>query len=122
MDNNPNSIHDQEQKSIKRKNPPCRIRRSRNRLIQFNKTKKLEILNKWINEGTSTKIYNFLIIKNGYVDMQHEEQIVMHYINPDLTTFPRGFAQFVALTHDEYEIEKLEHYNITQENDKELNI
>jgi len=47
--------------------------------------------------------------------MDQEDQIVPHYNNPNLVTFPRGFTQTVALSHDEYNLENLEYYDIKLE-------
>jgi len=44
-------------------------------------------------------------MKLGHIDLEDSNQIVIHFINPELSTFPRGFAQIVALSHDVFHLE-----------------
>jgi len=44
----------------------------------------------------------------GHIDLEDSNQIIIHFINPELSTFPRGFAQMVALSHDVLELEEIE--------------
>lgn len=105
MEYNNNQAEVQESKP-KKKPDLCKHKRSVERLLEYNKTKNIEFINNWLFNSYTKTTENYLPIKSGYINFEDSNQIILHYINPRLTTFPRGFAQMVASSHDQFELEE----------------
>lgn len=117
MDLSPNQAEDQDNKQRK-KLPPCKIKRNLVRLMEFNKNKKIEFINNWLTNSYTKPTDNYFTMKLGHIDLQDGNQVILHFINPELSTFPRGFAQIVALSHDVFELEEMKQEEIEiQHND-----
>jgi len=93
----------------KKKLPPCKQKRNLNRLMDYNRSKKIEIINNWLLSSYTKTTDKYLYIRSGHINFEESNQVVLHFINPSLTTFPRGFAQMVALSHDDFDLNQMEH-------------
>jgi len=60
---------------------------------------------------------NSLTITGDWLDFKQPEQIILYFINP---IFPRGFAQLVANTHDNFELQEMEQLKINRINGNEI--
>jgi len=63
---------------------------------------------------------NSLTITEDWLNCKREKQIIMHFINPDLATFPRGFAVDVAESHTDFNLEEMKQLKISRSDCSEV--
>jgi len=61
-------------------------------------------------------------MKLGHIHLEDSIQIIIHFINPELVTFLRGFAQIVSLSHDVFELEEMKQEGIEIQHNNFLKI
>lgn len=77
----------------------------------------------WLEEEKMTSNQeNALTLIEDELDLQQDEQLILHFINPKLRTFPRGFAQIVADTHEKFNLTKMEKIDIKRENGSHIRL
>ena len=77
----------------------------------------------WLEEHFETQnIENALTITEGILNMEEQGQIVLHFINPKLATFPGGFARLVVNSHNTFDLGEMNNLQINKSNGRKIKL